>query len=1002
MNPDEVKAYVLEALSRASNFKRVDLQIHSDESGDFPRAADYGDAYFDVCEKDKKPVPAAAFLEAAAEKHLDLIAITDHMKSRKSCEIAALSQKQDSGLVALAAIEVNVALTHVSDSTKDAVHLLCIFKEGKSPEDIEQIFHGAQGLNDYDQRTVSDVIHTNMTDFVAKVHKNDGICIASHVNAEKGLRRAFFTASEINYLLVKRDRETLEKQESGKDWTSEKNEMLKNIRGLEKGLANQIQDSYLQFLVDAGVDAVQIQKSAEGQFYKGEHCEVLGIPPIAAVLTSDAHCLPAIGYEKKITFVKMTRTGWDDLSLALKDPEVRIRYADTVGAHTFPKIKGIVLLTTDGYFKGSDHGGKTKPQALGFADNLTCFIGGRGAGKSAAIDALRFVFKDRAEVELLPAQLKQDIYGRLEHALKDTTVLLLLESEEGEEIVVKSFYSGWEKRTSESRFLNGEDAGVNLSTSAKYKAEIYGWNEIETLGTDSKKQLGLLDRFIESLRKIVDSLKEKKDQLRTNRLKVIDSAKRLEQLIPEIKDFEEARSALERINTPEMQSVFSEIDKILENKKVLGSALDDLTAVRNSVSVAYDIKDKLNEIASKLVDVAVRDRVFGINGDLIDQAAGAHSLLLSSISMMVDALGLETKSAKEAETLATGKLSDIAGGDAKNLSSIDKRRARKARYDDLLATKEKIGKEREMLIAELSTRDTLLSEYENLQFERSGARAATKDEINKKLAAAIVHGPTIAISFASLGDRDEFERRLGTSGSGTTPQKETGILKNVGLKYMERRIAKIISSKLTPSQFVTSILDGKEEDFAISHPDGKDSITLEDSKRIFAHLNPRNKEFGEEYFFADKLQTLLELQEIELDDHPEITLDGQPITNLSPGQRCSALVPIILLQGNHPLIIDQPEDNLDNRLVFDLIVEILRNLKESRQMIIATHNPNIPVSGDAEQIVVFESIDRKTGRIAVQGSIDDPEVIEAVKDIMEGGDEAFLTRAKKYRYELRL
>jgi energy-coupling factor transporter ATP-binding protein EcfA2 len=196
------------------------------------------------------------------------------------------------------------------------------------------------------------------------------------------------------------------------------------------------------------------------------------------------------------------------------------------------------------------------------------------------------------------------------------------------------------------------------------------------------------------------------------------------------------------------------------------------------------------------------------------------------------------------------------------------------------------------------------------------------------------------------------------------------------------------------------VLKGKEDTFVASHPDGKDSISLEDAKRILAHLNPRNEEFGEKYFYADKVQTLLELQEIEVDDHPEITLDGQPITSLSPGQRCNALVPIILLQGNHPLTIDQPEGNLDNRLVFDLVVEILRNLKESRQIIVATHNPNIPVSGDAEQIVVFESIDRKTGRIAVQGSIDDPEVIEAVKDIMEGGEEAFLTRAGKYRYEL--
>ena len=132
---------------------------------------------------------------------------------------------------------------------------------------------------------------------------------------------------------------------------------------------------------------------------------------------------------------------------------------------------------------------------------------------------------------------------------------------------------------------------------------------------------------------------------------------------------------------------------------------------------------------------------------------------------------------------------------------------------------------------------------------------------------------------------------------------------------------------------------------------------------------------------------------------PQITLDGEPIAGLSPGQRCSALVPIILLQGTHPLIIDQPEDNLDNKLVFDLVVEILRNLKEHRQIIVATHNPNIPVSGDAEQILVFEPVNKFTGKISTQGSIDDAAVIEAVKNIMEGGAAAFLS-VQKYRYRL--
>ena len=144
---------------------------------------------------------------------------------------------------------------------------------------------------------------------------------------------------------------------------------------------------------------------------------------------------------------------------------------------------------------------------------------------------------------------------------------------------------------------------------------------------------------------------------------------------------------------------------------------------------------------------------------------------------------------------------------------------------------------------------------------------------------------------------------------------------------------------------------------------------------------------------------LLKLEHCDTEDLIEIRLDGQHIEGLSPGQRCSALIPIILLEGDCPLIIDQPEDNLDNKLVFGLVVDIIRGLKEKRQIIVATHNPNIPVSGDAEQIVVFEAGTRERCDSIVQGSIDCPDIVDNVKAIMEGSEEAFRVRATKYGFK---
>jgi DNA repair ATPase RecN len=998
MTPEEVKVYIGQALGKASNFKRVGLQIHSDDSTDFPRENDYGAATFAPSPNATRTPSAEVFLAAAKDKRLDLIAITDHMKSRKSCEISALSQKTKGPTVALPGIEVNILLSQVSGSTPDAVHMLCIFREGTSSEDIERTFHDAKGLRPYEQRDASDAIEIDLKSFVHAVHSNSGLSIASHVNSDKGLRRTFFSLADRDYVLTKRERELLQSQEGQADWTSKKFELLRELIDREKKLADMVQNKYLQFLADAGIDAVQIQKSTEGQFYRGEHCELLQIHPLAAVLMSDAHCLEAIGYEAKITYVKMTYSSWENLRAALQDPETRIRYADTVGTHNYTKIKGIVFVTTDGFFKGIEKADRTYPQAIGFADNLTCLIGGRGAGKSAVIDALRYMFKRKEDVDSLPDKLSADIRGRLDHALKETAIHVLLESDDGEEVVVKSFYSGWSDRTYESAFLTGEDAGIDPSASPKYRAEIYGWNEIETLGTDSGKQLYLLDRFIDGLKQIDDQILESKRKLSDNRAAINSSAEKLSDLIPSVKDFEEAKSSYEKINTPEMEQLFSDMDKLSEVENTLQGIFGDFQAVRSTVTLDYGLEARLSELASQITDLDLRRRVLGEANFGVKRAMEGYQALTEVLDLAIVELRKEIEAIRAKKAVALEALSTVAGADVKAVATVDKRLARKKRYEQLVAQKAKIKAERINLTSLLIARKTLIGEYEHTQSERTQKRNDTKNEINTKLSTAIRRAPVISIDFYERGDRREFQKRLGTPGDAM--QREPGILKGVGVQYMDRRFAEIISKHNTPAELVEKILDTRSSDLAASHGDGKDSIGQDDCKRIFNHLTPSAAAFGEEYYDPTKLDLLLSLQEIELNDLPEITLDGQPIAELSPGQRCSALVPIVLLQGTHPLIIDQPEDNLDNKLVFSLVVEILRNLKEHRQIIVATHNPNIPVSGDAEQILVFESQSKTTGRITLQGSIDDETVIEAVKDIMEGGSAAFLTRAQKYRYEL--
>ena len=119
--------------------------------------------------------------------------------------------------------------------------------------------------------------------------------------------------------------------------------------------------------------------------------------------------------------------------------------------------------------------------------------------------------------------------------------------------------------------------------------------------------------------------------------------------------------------------------------------------------------------------------------------------------------------------------------------------------------------------------------------------------------------------------------------------------------------------------------------------------------------------------------------------------------NLSKGQQCTAILHIILLDNKDPLIVDQPEDNLDNSFIAEDLIAAIRDNKIRRQYIFATHNANIPVFGDAELIV---SMEEKEGNGAIieggLGSVDTETVKAQVIRILEGGEAAFKMREEKY------
>ncbi len=129
--------------------------------------------------------------------------------------------------------------------------------------------------------------------------------------------------------------------------------------------------------------------------------------------------------------------------------------------------------------------------------------------------------------------------------------------------------------------------------------------------------------------------------------------------------------------------------------------------------------------------------------------------------------------------------------------------------------------------------------------------------------------------------------------------------------------------------------------------------------------------------------------------------DGKGVDQLSPGERGQLLLIFYLLidQAAIPLIIDQPEENLDNQTVYQVLVPCIKEAKGKRQVILVTHNPNLAVVCDAEQIVCVMMDKKNENRITyMTGAIEEPKINQKIVEILEGTEPAFTVRKSKYQF----
>ncbi|MBK8872388.1 MAG: hypothetical protein IPN13_00160 [Bacteroidetes bacterium] len=233
---------------------------------------------------------------------------------------------------------------------------------------------------------------------------------------------------------------------------------------------------------------------------------------------------------------------------------------------------------------------------------------------------------------------------------------------------------------------------------------------------------------------------------------------------------------------------------------------------------------------------------------------------------------------------------------------------------------------------------------------------------------------SIKITLTYGGITDEYETHLRNA------------LKGSNLRY--NAIIPYIVQNLSPDRFATTI---HERDFETLKNVAQ--IDEERSNAIIDALHESEQIYEIESLYSEDLPEFFLKVDAKGSKDNKAKEHYKKSDELSTGQRCTTVLPIIFAVSDNPLLIDQPEDNLDNKYITDAIHKIIREQKEKRQLIFITHNPNIPVMSDSEKNA-FLNYDDKKSKIDTQGSIED--VKESILNLLEGGEEAFERRNKLY------
>ncbi len=734
--------------------------------------------------------------------------------------------------------------------------------------------------------------------------------------------------------------------------------------GLLKAKMNHIwKNSLLKAVQIPGT--IEDLKGIEGDFYRkvilNKNVDYKRETPIAVINAKDVERPKTLNNPNASCLIKMTTPSFDAFKLAFLDPESRVCLNSDIEEKYHSGIESLAV--TGGYLDGLQ---------IEFSGHLNSVIGGRGTGKSTLLECIRYA------LELEP--IGKNALKQHQEIIKEN----IGKSKARIELVIRSSKMHGRKYTIARKY--GESASIkdeygNISSFTPHDIlqdiEIYGQNEIYEIARDNIAQKKLLSRFLEA------------DQGNTEHkigellVKLGYNRQKLQEAIEDIAVVEGELSRLPKLEEQAKQFKQLGIDEklkiipLLENEKRLKERIDE-----------EEIKN-LEEAFEQIID-AMPDTAF-LSEKALEKLP--HSETLKKIKKELDTLKTNTenllrqwqttfeKSKNKISTLITELLKKIKTEEdqlEKTFKELPKAEGKSGReigfeYQELLKQIEQIRPKQNVINAKKTVISALQAERASLLVELSEYRTnriahfeRSLKKLNKKLS------DKMKLTVKPEANKQpviDFLLNCNLEGVGT------GRLQwiNETDDFSPVRLAELIN------QDADALINSS---WSITPTVANAFVKLPASK-------------------------VLELQELELPDIVEIELnvahEGNPkyklLNYLSTGQQCTAILHLLLLQNKDPLIMDQPEDNLDNAFIADRIVAELRTAKINRQFIFATHNANIPVFGDAEWIGIFKSSEGQAYMPKeCQGAIDVAAVREMAANILEGGRTAFNQRKQKYGY----